>query len=362
MATYSNDTKFDGTFQKALLPLIRGRDCTEFIVAVGYVGVPILKKIESNLLAIAKRGECRIIIGMIYHEGCTQSTKSYLEQLDSRLRKVNSSSGIFVTRFSYHGKVYKIVNNSSTSVFIGSSNFSSASWTSRAEFNLKVDEPQLKTRTLAFISHIESHNDTIELSNHSLKVKSKGSKKISISRDLKDYIVPSAIYNALPKPVGQFDHILRVDENPKSGLNLYFGPGRLISGTNKYAPRPWNEIELSANATEYNSPYYPKSKPVPGRSTTSKARTGEFVAFINDGQKVYKIDMKVHADNGKNISSADTSGGRATLGKYIKGKLQDAGVLTEGELVTSQTLVDYGRDTITFFKIDDSTYIIDFDT
>lgn len=360
MATFSNDTKFDSIFQKALLPLISKGSCTEFTVATGYVGVPILKKMESKLLAIARRGKCRIVIGMIFHEGCTQSTKNYLEQLDSRLRSINPVSGIFVTRFSYHGKVYKVVNNSSAKVFVGSSNFSSASWKGRKEFNIEIDEPQVKAKTLAFINYLISHKDTISLSKHSLKIKAKGSKKVSISKNLKDYAVPIATYNALPEPIGQFDLRLRVDVNPKSGLNLYFGRGRLVRATGKYEPRPWFEIELAANANEYNTQHYPKSVPKPNRSATSKARIGKFVAYLKDGQTVYKIDMKVHSDNGKNISSAESSGGRATLGKYIKGKLHNAGLLIEDELITSQTLSDYGRDNITFFKIDDSTYIIDF--
>ena len=362
MATFSNDTKFDSIFQKALLPLISKGSCIEFTVATGYVGVPILKKMESKLLAIARSGKCRIVVGMIFHEGCTQSTKDYLEQLDSRLRAVNPISGIFVTRFSYHGKVYKVVNNLSTKVFIGSSNFSTASWNNRKEFNIDVDEPQVKAKTLAFLEYILSHKDTISLSKHSLKIKAKGSKKVSISKNLEDYAVSIATYNALPNPVGQFHHRLRVDENPKSGLNLYFGRGRLDKATRKYAPRPWLEIELASNANEYNSQHYPKSVAKPDRSATSKARIGDFVAYLKDGDKVYKMDMKVHSDNGKNISSANSSGGRGTLGKYIKGKLQDAGVLADSEIVTSQTLSDYGRDTVTFKKINNSTYIIDFST
>ena len=94
---------------------------------------------------------------------------------------------------------------------------------------------------------------------------------------------------------------------------------------NKY--KIWLEIELASNANEYNSQHYPKSVAKPDRSSTSKARIGDFVAYLKDGDKVYKMDIKVHSDNGKNISSADSSGGRGTLGKYIKGKLQDAGVL-----------------------------------
>ena len=356
MTTYSNDTQFDSKFQQALLPLISDRHCTEFIATVGYVGRPLLKSMESSLLKLAGRGRCRIIIGLLFHEGCTQLTKDYLEELDRKLKTRNSDSGIFVTRFQYHGKVYKVVNNQLTKVFVGSSNFSTASWSTRKEFNIDVSEPQSKAKTAAFIDYIQNHRDTVALSTVPIKIKTKGSKKVNISKKLQNYIVDRAIYSALPAVVGQFAHLLRVDSNPASGLNLYFDKGRRIAGSNKFEPRPWFEIELACQASEIRNQFYPGSVPRP----SSHSRAGDFVAYIKDGQKIYKLDMKVGGSGGKNIYSARSNGGREILGQYIKGKLQNAGLIQEGDLITSEILEVYGRDTITFKKINDSTYIIDF--
>jgi len=359
MATFSNDTKFDSTFQKALLPLINNRNCNEFTVAVGYVGESILRKMESKLLEIANRGKCRVIIGLLFHEGCYQSKKDYLEELDGKLRDKNASSGIFVTRFQYHGKVYKVVNDQVSRVFVGSSNFSTPSWTTRKEFNIDVTQSQAKSKSLAFVDYILSHKDTVPLTAVPIKLKKRGSNKVNIRKELQNNIVNRAIYNALPAPVGQFDHLLRVDANLASGLNLYFDRGRRIDGSDKFEPRPWFEIELASQATEIGNQYYPKSVLI-GKKPSSTARTGDFTAFIKDGQKIYKFDMKVGGSGGKNIYSAKSSGGRKVLGQYIKGKLHNAGLLKEGDLITSETLIGYGRDTITFKKIDDSKYIIDF--
>ena len=70
--------------------------------------------------------------------------------------------------------------------------------------------------------------------------------------------------------------------------------------------------------------------------------------------------MKVFADYGKNIATSDLSGGRETLGKFLKGKLEDKGVLKEGDLITSETLLEYGNDTLRLYKLDNHEYIMEF--
>ena len=70
--------------------------------------------------------------------------------------------------------------------------------------------------------------------------------------------------------------------------------------------------------------------------------------------------MEVCSAGGKAIMSSRESGGRETLGRFIKGRLEAAGVLQRGGLITSDTLAAYGRDSITLQKIDDKNYILEF--
>ena len=70
--------------------------------------------------------------------------------------------------------------------------------------------------------------------------------------------------------------------------------------------------------------------------------------------------MNVASDLGKAIMTGEESGGRETLGRIIKGKLEDSKVLRYGERITSQTLEDYGQDYIKLTKIDDDNYILEF--
>jgi hypothetical protein len=70
--------------------------------------------------------------------------------------------------------------------------------------------------------------------------------------------------------------------------------------------------------------------------------------------------MTVASDYGKALASSKESGGRKTFGRCIKGKLQVAGILKEGERITSEHLELYGRDTVSFIKYDDDNYLIEF--
>ena len=355
--TYSNYSKFDAKFAKGIVPLIKRSDCSEFIAVVGYVGKSMLEQIESSMLAIAKRGTCQIIVGMIEKEGVSEQLGDYLILLDKKLRSINAFSGVFVTPTTYHGKVYKVVNDKKARIFVGSSNFSKESWNLRGEFNICVDDSATKSETLKFITYMQ--NLSIDLSAITLKIKKRGIKNIVIKKDLKDLTRGArGKFNKLSAPIGQFDHTLRVEKNPESGLNLYFEAGRFNKTTNTFNARNWFEIELATNSQEQKNKFYPPSIPHPNkRSLTSKARTGDFIAYIKDGKDIYEIPMKVGGEAGKNIYSADD---RTIFGKYIKSKLQNSGALAQNQLVTEEVLQIYGRNTVTFKKIDNSTYIIDF--
>jgi HKD family nuclease len=355
--TYSNYSNFDSKFTKGIAPLVKRRDCREFIAVVGYVGQSMLQQIEPSMLSIAKRGVCQIIVGMIEKEGASQHLKDYLESLDQRLRSLNASSGIFVTPAKYHGKIYKVVNGKKAKIFVGSSNFSKQSWSDNGEFNICIDDSATKLKTLKFIAYMQ--NLSIDLSVITLKVKTRGINNIIIKKDLKDFTKGARTkFNKLSAPIGQFDHTLRVEDNPASGLNLYFEAGRFSKKKKTFKTRNWFEVELATNTVEQKNKFYPPSVPVPNkRSPSSKARTGDFTAYIEDGKDIYEIPMKVGGDSGKNIYSAND---RNIFGKYIKGKLQNSGALAQNKPVTEEVLQIYGRNTVTFKKIDNSTYIIDF--
>ena len=51
---------------------------------------------------------------------------------------------------------------------------------------------------------------------------------------------------------------------------------------------------------------------------------------------------------------------REALGKFVKDKLIQAGVLEFGELITEETLLDYGNDKLSFKKLDGQRLYVEF--
>lgn len=132
--------------------------------------------------------------------------------------------------------------------------------------------------------------------------------------------------------------------SPHSNLNVFFGKGR--EGKNGLVkPRHWYEVELIVPKEITTRPGYPQSK-------TDEA---VFRVITDDG---WTFSCKVSGDYSKNFRSENDL---KILGKWLKGRLENAGVLKVGEPVTKETLEKYGRDTFTLTKTrTKNTWFLDF--
>lgn len=140
----------------------------------------------------------------------------------------------------------------------------------------------------------------------------------------------------------EFLHRLKTTTAPRSNINAYHGKPRLRrrpDGEEFLVPRPWYEIELIFSADEMMSPNCPPS--------------GDFKVITDDG---WLFDCRRQGDppelGGKNVRSTGTL---LILGKWLKGRLEKSGALRTGELVTEEALLEYGRSTISFTKIEDGS-------
>lgn len=332
------------------------KNATDIQIASGYIGTSTIEDSETKLLNIAKKGSCKILIGMVYHGGLTAKQFKVSDTLNKKLRSISSNNGVYISREPYHGKIYSITTNDDKYVYIGSSNFSKEGLDSRHEATLLVSDTEAKKETNDFLDYLFNLATTENFDDVELRIIGSKVTKPLISGLLEDYEIDYSEFPDKSKIIGVCDIKLRVDQQPRSSLNLYFDKGRKNS-KGKYAPRPWYEVEITATQDEIKTPFYPKSVQI---DPDKKSRKGSFVGYFQEKEKYYKIDMVVHADNGKNISSAESSGGRSTLGKLIKGRLEREGLLKEGDVITSDILYSYGNDILKLYKIDDDTYIIDF--
>jgi NgoFVII restriction endonuclease len=340
---FTNDKAYGGSFKTQFLA--RLKTANRLTVATGYFGANLIEEIQPKLIEVSQRGRCRILLGMAFHAGVTSRQKNCIDQLDLKLRDANSESGIYISRKDYHGKIYQVDNE----IYLGSSNFSKEGFETRWECTARINDRPTSKVTEAYLDYLFSQPTTARLSEVALGPITPTKPKTHL-RNYRISKIPS-----LPV-VGQMDIKLRVDEQPASSLNLFFDKGR----KNKfglYAPRPWYEVEITTEKQDYTNPVYPPSVPL---ATDGKSRNGTFIVYIIDGKAIYKLEMKVASDNGKAIMTSEASGGRKTLGEYMKGRLEATGVLKRGERITSETLEAYGRDTVTLKKLSNTEYIFEF--
>ena len=331
----------------------------KLIIASGYFGASSILEYEEDILRLGERGEVKILIGMVFHGGVTKKQEEVLSALDSKLRIVNPVNGIYISIKPYHGKIYlfdKQSDKEDESLYLGSSNFSEEGFVSRNECTALITNEKTRNDVATYLAHLFDTKLSKPLKEVELRIKGKASTTATASKLLKDYEIPYSKYPYATPIVGVCKIELRVDDQPASSLNLYFDKGRK-NQKGLYAPRPWYEVEITSNNHDRESPFYPKSTLI---NAESNARTGQFIAYAEDNGVYYKFNMGVYSDYGKAISTHISSGGRSTLGKFIKGKLEKAGLLTEGEVITSDVLLAYGNTYISLNKISENEYILEF--
>ena len=337
---YTNTDLHGGNFKTILKKEFKSTK--NIVVASGYASTDIIREFKTDFVRIAKSGgSAKLLLGMAFYEGLSQTKLDVLHGLCKDLNKINSDSGVYVTYTrKYHGKVYHFDNGTQDNIFVGSSNFSTSGTSGNIECTISVNDSTTKNKVKDFLTYLLSKENSVSILKADIVVP--GSKKYKekvslITLDgLKRYDPASIDVSTLPKFVYPLN---RVAEKQKSSLNVYFGKGRLNTKTGYVKPRPWYEIELIANKDLNSNPLYPK---------------GDFDAYTDDG---YIIPMRTQGDYFKNIRSKKSL---QIFGMWLKGKLQKTGSLIPLTPVTLDTLIDYGNDTLTFAKIDEGKYYISF--
>lgn len=337
---YTNVIKHGGEFRQVLdKEFSQAKNVT---VASGYASLDVINAYENSFVEIAKNGGVsKLLLGMAFYEGLGQKKLDAVNRLNNKLKNFGNDSGVYVTNGRrYHGKVYYFDNIESTSMYVGSSNFSSSGTKGNIECTIPVTIEDQKTKLVSFLNDLYSPSYSITIDRAEITVP--GKKKV-ILRTVENYWNALAKYdpNAIHKKLlSKFEFPLeRVAEKEKSNLNVYFGKGRWNRTTNKIIPRPWYEIELIASNDLNSQAFYPK---------------GDFLAYTDDG---YIIPMRTQGDYYKNIRSKKSL---QLFGIWLKGKLESSGALKKYEPVTLDVLEEYGNNKLTFYKIEEGKYYMEF--
>lgn len=301
-------------------------------IAVGYITsdslIELQKAVELNHV-----GQLNLIIGMHYFDRFTRveyQTASTLNEflLDNHLGEVR-----LVTAFRFHGKLYSFqAHNNAIAGIVGSNNLSSIvgrsgvyegsvlfrDSTTLASMNSFIQDLSARASSNIRDIAIDSFNDNNPL------------------LEGQDFVERASTEETLRCLSARTDltfHIPIKDEE-KSNLNAFFGKGRENKRTGVVKPRHWYESEIIVSKRITSLQGYPQA-------LTDSA---SFHVITDDG---WKFQCKVSGDYSKNFRS---EGDLRILGKWLKGRLENAGCLAVGEPVTQEVLRKYGRNTFSLTK------------
>ena len=338
MAIYTNSSEFGGALGDKFSSLLK--QAVSVTVASGYTSEDILVRYSEDFIRIAGNGgNVTLLIGMAIFEGLRQSTYDRLDGLNKHLLAANPSChGVRViwTPPPFHGKIYKIKYGNEWLYFAGSSNFSKNGLFDNLEFTCQLTDERVIRETEAYLNWLLDDRISVNLANCAsfpiVENVNASSRNIIRHKTTKKVDINSTT------PYVDIS-LSRVDQQTKSNLNTFFGKGRWNRDSGKVIPRDWFEVEITVDVGTTRNPVYPK---------------GDFIVQTDDG---LSFTCRTQGDYYKNFRSKDDL---KILGYWLKGKLQQKGVLRPFELVTSQTLKDYGRDYIRLYKFSDLDYYLEF--
>lgn len=321
------------SFADAFYDLLPGTDVLD--IAVGYITADSLIEIQK-LVELNSLRTLNLTIGMHYLEHFTKTEYNAAIDLNNYLRDKERGQVRLVTPFRYHGKLYSYSNSSGPYAgIIGSNNLSSITDGGARvyESSILFKDQKLATEMNSFIKQlvassteniadltIEQFNDQNSLLEGHENVKRVGTRELMECIEAK-----TEITFGIP--------IKGYEVSPQSNLNVFFGKGRM-SRNGLIKPRHWYEVELIV----------PKKVAMQSGYPVAKTPDAEFNVITDDG---WSFRCKVSGDYNKNFRS---EGDLKILGKWLKGRLENAGALKVGEPVTQETLNKYGRNTFSLTK------------
>lgn len=321
------------TFVNAFYDLLPGTESLD--IAVGYITADSLIELE-RLTELNNLRSVNLTIGMHYLDRFTHTQYNAALRLNRYLTESRRGQVRLVTPFRYHGKLYSYSDVEGASAgIIGSNNLGSI-----IDGGSRVYESAVLVRDRDSAREIKNFIDLLV-------------------REATDNIADLDIqqFNTTNTLLEEHENVQRVpaqnlaecissltttsfeipikgaEVSPQSNLNVFFGRGR-VGHNGLVKPRHWYEVELIVPKHVATQAGYPRSR-------TPEA---EFQVITDDG---WTFRCKISGDYNKNFRS---EGDLKILGKWLKGRLENAGALAVGNPVTNDTLRQYGRNTFTLTK------------
>jgi hypothetical protein len=331
-------------------------DCSSRVdIAVGYITADSLAWFHKALESMTNIQTVNLVIGMHYWEKFTEREYKTASEFDSYLREENRGSLKLVKAFKYHGKLYSWSNgNDVISGIIGSDNLGGITTGTRSyEISALFSEQNDARKIRSFIDELTAKT-TVDIAQYEtdgrgFRINTKlleGHEGVSIVDRARVVEVARSKTNIsfdIPLKGVDLSRPRNRRDGSKSNLNCFFGKGR-VTPNGRELPRPWYEVELIPGRAITSLPNYPQS----GTS---------FKVVTDDGWK-FECQVQGGTDGKKNFRSLSDL---QTLGMWIKGRMEDAGVLDIGHLVTTETISQFGKNVMKLTKTNiDNTWYLEF--
>lgn len=321
------------SFTDAFYDLLPGTDSLD--IAVGYVTADSLIELQK-LVELNGLHQLNLTIGMHYLDRFTKTEYNTAMHLNKFLVENGQGQVRLVTPFRYHGKLYSYSDTTGPYAgIIGSNNLSSI-----IDGGSRVFESSVLIRDRREAGQIHSFIDqlvfeaTENIADLDIQRFNEQNKLLEDHENVRKVSAQElAECLSLRTPISFEIPIKGVEVSPQSNLNVFFGRGR-VGHNGLVKPRHWYEVELIVPKSVAGQPEYPQAQ-TPG---------AVFQVITDDG---WTFKCKVSGDYNKNFRS---DGDLKILGKWLKGRLENAGALTVGTPVSADTLRAYGRNTFTLTK------------
>jgi HKD family nuclease len=291
-------------------------------ISVGYISIDSITYLLENIRR-DNINNCELTIGMHSFSGFTKNLYEATLVLDRELRERKKGFINICTVIPYHGKTYSFwKNNKAFAAIVGSSNLDSILYNDHLDY--EVDLFSKDQEIVNQISDLQYSIDQKITEPFNTWMHKEFIKSEIFPPDYRDIekLSESEIKSVWEgKKSLFFDLELKTEQ--KSNLNCIAGKGRENKRTKIIRPRSWYEIEIIVGSDITSKKEYPKYS--------------EFRVITNDG---YCFTCQTQGDYSKNFRSKNDL---RILGFWIKGQMVDAGVIQVGELVTQETLDNFGK-------------------
>ncbi len=297
-------------------------------IAVGFITADSLVELQQ-IVAANKVEQLNLIIGMYSCGGLfTEMEYKAAIRLNEFLQTNNQGKVNLVTPFRFHGKLYSYWKNQQPIAgIIGSNNLGGIVQDASRIYEASVltKDPKDVQELAGFISNLDAYTQNIkDLSINNFK----NENPLLEGQEFVEK-VPSQTLHDISNNLSSIRFKIPIktyEDAPKSNLNAFFGKGR-EDKRGLVRPRHWYEVELIVPKKITQQKGYPQSN----------SEEALFTAITDDG---WKFKCKISGDYSKNFRS---EGDLTILGKWLKGRLEQARLLEVGKPVTSSILAEYGR-------------------